>query len=287
MKLQRKNERGAAAIEAVLGITFFMLSILALLMTSVIVRVESKMQYALDQTARELATDYYLLDAVGIAQLTSGTSGRSVEETNKLINNVINFSGTVDDTIGDASSALSDGWENVSLEDLENFAGGAEEAAGLAQDIGNGLETLADDPAGQVKAIINVFAHTLGNRVLSYYVTPLLCKMLVPKYIAQNATDTNKWFKSVGVKVGEDESESVGLDVINFTQSSLLADGRTVELVAVYPLDLKMLTFGIIDKQLVLRQTASTAAWVTPNNGSIKTIGAAYSAHSGSEETEH
>ncbi len=290
MKKLRKDESGAAAIEAVLGLTFFMLSVLAIMMMSMVIRVEAKMQYALDQTARELATDYYLLDAVGVAQFTSGKStngaNQTLEEANSLINNVIDFSGNVEDTAGSIQATMDSGINGVTMDQIQAVGTNAEQCASLAKQIGQNLKNIGDDPAAQVKAIVNVFAHTLGNKVLSYYVAPQLCRMIVPKYIASTSDATDKWLASVGVMYEGVDENIVGLDAIDFSKSTLLTDGRTIELIAIYPIDLKRLTFGMIDSQIVLRQTATTAAWVVPNGDTLQSISEAYGSHQSADDDE-
>lgn len=62
-----KKERGAFAVDAILGITLFLLSILSIMCVSIIIKIEAAMQYAVDQTAKELSSYYYLLDKIGVA----------------------------------------------------------------------------------------------------------------------------------------------------------------------------------------------------------------------------
>lgn len=55
MRFFKRKEKGAFAIEAVIGITLFMLTIIAIMFMSVIIRVQANMQYALGQTAKEMS----------------------------------------------------------------------------------------------------------------------------------------------------------------------------------------------------------------------------------------
>lgn len=278
MKLSKfKSETGAMAIEAVLGLTFFMLAIISVMMMSLIIRLQATMQYAVDQTAKQLSSYYYLLDAAGIAKYTSGNSDddtkqavkpteKAISDTNEIINNVIDFA-------GEAGNASKD-FTNLSVSDFENLKDDAVQMKSKAQELWQDVKALKDDPKGQMKAVITIFARSLGNKALSYYVTPYLCRMIMPNYISGDLKSTEKYLDNIGV-IGDDGQ--TGMDMIDFTKSSLLADGRTIKIVAIYRLNTKKLTFGMIDTDLVFQQSAVTAAWVEPNeSGSLQSIGGAY-----------
>ena len=272
-----KRETGAIAIEAVIGLTFFMLSILALMLMSLIIRIEANMQYAVDQTAKELSSYYYLLDAAGVAKLTSGTSASAdadVENINQIIDNVVSFSSSTNEA--------SDNFAELANGDLSKISAIAEDnypaMQASANNIWESVKSFSDDPEGQVKAVISVFAHSLGNKAMSYYVTPYLCRMLMPKYLSGDLESTNEYLETVGIEGG--------MDAVDFTYSSLLADGRTIRVEAIYKLNTKKLTFGLIDVDLIFRQTAVTAAWVTPNGDELKTIADAYQSEQKSNSTE-
>jgi hypothetical protein len=96
--------------------------------------------------------------------------------------------------------------------------------------------------------------------------------MLMPKYISGNLDETNTYLESVGIENG--------LEGVDFTYSSLLQDGRSINVVAVYKLNTKKLTFGLLDMNLCFKQTASTAAWIEPKGDTLTTIADAYKATS-------
>ena len=268
MKIKRKKEDGAFAIEAVMGLTFFMLSVLAIMLMSLIIRVESQLQYAVDQTAKEMSSYYYILDAVGVAKYTSGSAGASAEETkniNDLIDNVLSFSSEADDMAGTMSNM-----DTIDISQIGQMSGNVEQMATTANDMWGNITAIRDDPKGQIMATLSVFAHSLGNKTMSYFVTPFLCRMLMPKYLAGDYESTNEYLENLGIEGG--------IDSIDFSHSSLLGDGRTIKIVAVFKLNTKKITFGVLDTDIIFRKTAYTAAWVTPNDsGEIKSIYDAYS----------
>ena len=50
-----------------------------------------------------------------------------------------------------------------------------------------------------------------------------------------------------------------GIDGMDFSMSSFLADDKTINIVCVY--QIKVNGFGTFDRTLNMKQTASTAAW--------------------------
>ena len=55
MNRNNRKESGAFAIETLLSLTVFIIAITALLMLSLIIRAQANMQYALNQTAKEIS----------------------------------------------------------------------------------------------------------------------------------------------------------------------------------------------------------------------------------------
>lgn len=271
-----KKERGAFAVDAILGITLFLLSILSIMCVSIIIKIEAAMQYAVDQTAKELSSYYYLLDKIGVADITSGANSTDVNEkvknSNQLISNVFDFATTTETTLDDIKDYKDVNWLDAG--EIENALNTSQDdynaLKSSATEIGNTLKAIKDDGAGsQLKAILNVYARTMGNKALSYFVTPYLCRAIMPKYISGDTDSTNKYLESIGIEGG--------LDQMSFIYSSMLQDGRTINVDVIYKLNTKKLTFGMIDTDLTLHQTATTSAWIRPNSGgTLKTIGGAY-----------
>ena len=79
-----------------------------------------------------------------------------------------------------------------------------------------------------------------------------------PKYLTEG--DVDEYLKDYGIVHG--------LNDLDFGDSSLLDDGRSIKIAVVYKVNTKRLTFGLVDTDIMLRQVAITAAWVTPNNAS-------------------
>jgi len=97
-----------------------------------------------------------------------------------------------------------------------------------------------------------MMAKEVGNEVITKIVAQPICKALMPKYITSGG-DANETLIKMGVENG--------LDGLDFRMSSFLTDQRTINVVLIYTI--KVNGFGIFDDTLVVKQTASTAAWIT------------------------
>ena len=241
---------GAIAIEASLGIFFFLLSICCIMFFAQFARLESQMQYAVNQTAKELSMYYYVLDALDLAQYTSDANknDKNREDLNKTINAFSTFMGDVDDT-------LSIDWDFGSLESAGNTLEKGKEAATNLYSSGGQLfeqlKALGDDPIGKIKVILRIIVSAGKNQV----VAPLLCREFLPKYISDG--DVDEYLQSFGLEHG--------LSDLDFSYSSILDDGRSIKIAVVYKVNTKKLTFGLVNTDIMLRQVAVTAAWVTPS----------------------
>lgn len=262
--IDKKSERGAFAIDAILGLTLFMISIIAIMSMALIIRVQANMQYALGQTAKEISGYYYLMDKLGIASITS------TEIPDEARENIDNLNSTVGSILDFSSSAsnLTEGMDftdGLTAAELQNILSNdnLEDVASKADAMGQKLKTYTQKGTAtdQLKAVIQVFGKSLISQSFSYYVAPLVCEALMPKYLTSTG-DIDEYYESIGIKP----------DSVDFSNSQLLFDGRSIKLVVEYELDIEKLTFGMYKGTLKFRQVATTAAWIQPNGGSKKSI---------------
>ena len=250
------KDRGAFAIDAVLGLTFFMLTILAFIFVSMIIRVQANMQYALGQTAKEISGYFYLMDKFGFASVITGTTNtvtsEQAEKMNSAIGSIIQFSSEAESTVEGASVD----WTNIT-----DFSEDVTSLTTQAQDLCDALRTAMENssPLDQMKMILQVFGKTMISSGFSAVASPLICNCLMPKYLAPGG-DLDAFYETTGIDP----------DSVNFQGSGLLMDGRSVKLCVRYTLNTKRMTFGMIDTDLHFRQVATTAAWIRPENGSSK-----------------
>ena len=256
LKKNSNKEKGALAIDAILGITFFFVTVLSIMFISLIVRVQANIQYALGQTAKEISGYYYLLDKIGVAAATTGSDSSGVKDIDETVGYVIDFSDEAVDMSDKVSKInITDG---ISMDDFKNIdKDDVKKLYKTAGDIGSKLEIIGDDPKGQITAVLSVFAKTMVNKGLSYYIAPMVCKAIMPRYMGGNKEAANKMLNAAGI--------TGGIDSLDFTQSQLLTDKRSIKLVVYYELNAADFTFGIVDKKMIFCQAASTAAWINPD----------------------
>ena len=125
-----------------------------------------------------------------------------------------------------------------------------------AQNVYNSFAPLMSDPKGAITALAQVVAQKGGSALVSRVIAQPLCKALLPKYITQQ-DDASAVLEKMGVVNG--------LDGLDFSLSTFLMDQRTINVVLVYEIDVK--GFGIFDQKLIVKQTASTAAWLADTEG--------------------
>ncbi|MCQ2417725.1 MAG: hypothetical protein MJ071_07935 [Oscillospiraceae bacterium] len=244
---KKHKESGAIAIETIISLTFFMVAIIGLMMVSMVIRAQAAMQYALNQTAKEISGYYYLLDKIGLAEFTSGGSTSvqqaKVKELNKNIGQIIQFSSNGKATVDQISSNFKDG--DFTIPDL------SQNKAELEKTV-NGLKDLwkSDDKVEMFKTVLQVFGRSMINKAISKYMGGFICQAMIPKYLTSG--DVDDYFENVGIDP----------DSLDFSATNLLQDGRSIQLAVYYEIDLSKLTLGMVQTKIGCKQVASTAAWI-------------------------
>lgn len=243
----RQSEDGSFTIEAILSLSIFMFAFMAIINLATIAKVESTTQYAIDQVAKEIAQYYYIAERAGIAN----TSTEGVKEIDGAIQAIVDFSDKSTNIASNYTNATSSNLSGMlaMYSDIENDAN---EIAAAAENVYDSFGPVLEDPKGVISSLATMLTKEFGNEVFTKIIAQPLCKVLVPKYITSSG-DANATLERMGV-IG-------GLDGLDFRMSSFLTDQRSINIVLVYRI--KVNGFGIFDDELVIKQTASTAAWVT------------------------
>ncbi len=263
---RKRNEDGTISIDAVISITIFMLSILAIMMFSLIAQTQSMIQFALGQTAKEISGYYYMLDKIGLTQITSGKT-QEAEDVDAVISNVFDFSTDIDSARQDAQQLIeySKDLDNLDIQEMKNLSNvtiaDIEKTKNDAKVLKASIEKVGEDPVGQLKAIYSVFAKTMLNKGLSYIIAPCVCRALMPRYLGGDREKANEKLKTMGIENG--------LEGLDFSQTELLADGRSIKLIVIYRLNPETATLGMLklpgELGIPVRQVACTAAWIKPD----------------------
>lgn len=248
--MRNKSERGSFTIEAILSLSIFMFAFVTIVSLATIAKVESTTQYAIDQVAKEISQYYYIAERVGIANTESG----GVDEIDDAVQAIFDFT--------DKSTTVASNYSSTTAKDLgsmlDTFSGignDVNEVEAAAENVYNSFGPIFEDPKGIVSSLatmMNKMGKEVGNELITKIIAQPLCKALVPKYIT-SSSGADEILEKMGVVDG--------LDGLDFRMSSFLTDQRSINVVVVY--QIKVNGFGIFDDTLVIKQTASTAAWVT------------------------
>lgn len=245
--MRSKSERGSFTIEAILSLSIFMFAFVTIVSLATIAKVESTTQYAIDQVAKEISQYYYIAERVGVAN----TDSSGVDEIDGAVQAIFDFT--------DKSSTVASNYTSTTATDLgsmlDTFSGvgnDVHEVTAAAENVYNSFGPIFEDPKGIVSSLATMMVKEVGNELITKIIAQPLCKALVPKYITSNG-DADAILEKMGVVDG--------LDGLDFRMSSFLSDQRSINVVVVY--QIKVNGFGIFDDTLVIKQTASTAAWIT------------------------
>ena len=257
MKRFIKEETGEFAIDAIFGITFFMISLIAILFMALIIRVQSNIQYALGQTAKEISGYYYLLDKVGLAAATSRK--KTPTDVDSTIQTIVDFSGSAENAVNSTGGTLtkvqSGNITPAMIEDIKTSATDVNASIESFKAMKSSIEGLNGDSVAQV---LSVFAKTGVNKTVSNLVIPIVCRKLMPKYLSVKQYDTIEAYY-----------EATGISDVEFLGSQCLADNRSIKLQITYKLNLEKYTLGFVKTPIYFRQVASTAAWVRPDDENL------------------
>lgn len=267
----KNNETGAFAIDALIGLTFFMISIIVIMFISMIIKVQANMQYAIGQTAKEISGYYYLLDKIGLASVTSGAVNNETKENLDKLDSTLSSIATLSNDVQYTAEDFKDLQSDFSINSLQKFA--TENQATLnemkteAQKLGNTFKsTTKQNAVDQLKSVLQLFGKSLINKSFSYYVAPFVCQALAPKYLTSG--DIEDYCEAVGINWNG--TKGIDEEYVDFSNSQLLLDGRSIKIDVEYTINTEKLTFGMVKQVLTFHQVATTAAWIRPENGSSK-----------------
>lgn len=253
--MKHGNEKGSFTIEAIMSLSIFMFAFVTIISLAAVAKAESTTQYAINQVAKEISRYCYIADRAAIA---AGLNPDITPKSNETIDNVDGAIQSVFDFTDTFSSSLPGEPSNINAQLTEllsgNNAGDFEAISNAAQNVYSSFGPIMDDPKGAISALVEVVAKKGSSAFISRVIAQPMCKTLVPKYITSNG-DADATLEKMGVVNG--------LNGLNFSMSSFLMDGRTINVVVVY--QIKVYGFGIFDQTIVVKQTASTAAWITGN----------------------
>lgn len=251
--MKKENERGSFTIETILSLSVFMFAFLMFVSLSNIARVESITQYAIDQTAKEISRYCYIADKANLLIHPTDGSEKKMDSIDDAVQSMYDFSDILSDKVSkfkgttgsDFSSKISGIAGSVSKDDFTQMKS-------AAQNVYQSFGPVLEDPKGAITALAEMLTQKASKAFISRVVAQPLCKALSQKYMAVNG-DLDEALKKMGVVDG--------IDGLDFSMSTFLMDERSINVVLVYKIKVK--SFGFFDKEMVIKQTASTAAWLS------------------------
>lgn len=266
--MKSRGERGSFTIEAALVLPLFMFAFMTIASLAIAAKVEASTQYAIDQTAKEISRYCYIASKAHLLADTS-SSDEQIGKIDDAIGAVFDFGNVLGDTAGnyvpsggagseDFITQLTDMASGLDAEQLKDDFG---RVSASAQQLYTAGSELLKDPKGAISALAQVAGSKAISTIASRVIANPLCKALVPKYITPN-DDADEMFERWGVEGG--------LDGLDFSMSTFLMDGRSINVVVVYKL--KVNGYGFFDQEILVKQTASTAAWLAGESPKLSEV---------------
>jgi len=255
----RNTETGSFTIEASLTLGLFVFAFVTIISLAMYATVENRIQYAINQTAIEISQYYYVLDRAGVIQKQNNVDLKVLDDE---IESVMNLSNAVQKGYGDeqdlqASSDISSGDVNSLMDGLDTVKGDWDSIQTAASNFSENSQALMNDPAGVMKALGKAALQSGGTAIISRIIAPPICKGLSAKFIATTNQSADELLEKWGVL--NEQGVPGGMEGLDFTMSSFLQDGRTINVIVVYRIKSLIPSFYPYDH--VVCQTASTAAW--------------------------
>lgn len=246
----QRDEHGYIVVETIGSFLLLVLLITSILSLINIVTVQSRIHYALSQTAQSVSMYCYALEAAGIADDLTAISAKAEDSQEELNKFKTNFNG------------LMDGIETLSPEAVGNHG----EAL---LDQGNAVwEEVSSNPKGTLQNLITYFLDQGSSAALEAALRPLM-----NHYLSNGSMSGDEYLKAFGIGNGTTEGianlEFHSFDVfdtgsIGSNDSKLLTGNGDVKLVVSYDIDYSfgalMLPFD--EPCLHVTQEVLTKAWL-------------------------
>lgn len=245
----RKNEKGAASIEATISLTIFVFVIMAIYMLINYCLVQSKVSYAINTTAKEMSQYSYFYHVFGLddldGKLANGKTqavetfssfnkllGDSKAEINEIQENPTDYFGSV--IKGEKTEDLQDVYKQI-------------------QDVSSNISDVVNDPVEFMKSMASLAGEEVWEHVKSNVIAAPLAKGMTRRHFGNSSESADAYLEALGV-VG-------GYDGLNFNMTTMFENASDdIKIVVYYNLDLA--TVFPFDLNVSICQQASTRAWL-------------------------
>ncbi len=258
-----RREDGVISIETTVCLSLFLFAFLSIISLAKIAKVESMTQYAIDQVAKEMSKYYYIASKVGVGS----ASGQSAGDLDQTVSSIFDFADLANSATQTYGNNSDEGGVQDFVNQMQSAGDDIEQAISISKNFASSFGNILSDPKGLITTLGQMFISELGHQAMSRLIAQPVSRALFPKYIAGNIGDPETTADSILKKLGVVD----GLDGLNFSCSTFLDDGQTINVVVFYVV--KVEAFGLFDKKLLIQQTASTAAWLCNHDENSASIG--------------
>ena len=239
----RKNEDGYIVVETTIAFMLFAFLVISILSLINIVTVQTRVHYALTQTANELSMYSYVIDVLGLTSDIKGLdeTGKEVQEK---IDGVINDLNTIETGVNSFTSDTEKFFDNMDalVETIERITEAGKSLSGTAKEV-------VQDPKGTFVALVRAALDKTKNLA----VQEVVMRPMIEKYLANGDQTAEEFLKAYRINNKLDLSDSVFID-----------SNGDITVVASYDIDY---TFGLLPlpaelSKIHVKQTAKTRAWL-------------------------
>lgn len=230
----RKNEDGYIVVETSVAFMLFVFLVVSILSLINIVTLQTRVHYALTQTANELSMYSYVVETLGLTSTIKGLD-KTGKEVQDKIDGVINDLNTIETSVNGMTS------------DTEKFFDNLDAVIGAVKSLSGTAQGVIEDPKGTFVALVRYGL----NKTKNLAVQEGVIRPMMEKYLANGDQSAKEFLSGYGVKGDIDLSKSVFIN-----------ENGDITIVASYDIDY---TFGLLPlpfTQIHVEQTAKTRAWL-------------------------
>lgn len=260
--MRPKHSKGSITVEAAIVVPVFICIIMSIVLLIRVVYIQGVMQHAINETAREISTYSYIYSISGLQKAHDNTQEK-LDENNQLEEY---FSQAVEayNAVGKSVAEAPDSIENLTTEDIKQIKDrldSLENSFNVSREEVLQITKLIGDIFKEPKKAFISMAYLIGdgsfNAFKTMYISEPVTSIFVKKFLDQDGIDAHTRLIRLSVVDGFD-----GLD---FSQSKLFEDNKTVDIVVRYRIK-NILPIKIIpDINLIQRSTVK--AWLDGEDG--------------------
>lgn len=263
-----RKEIGSITIEATISLSIFIFAFLGISSLTRLVIAEERMQYALNQSAKELSQYMYIFYRAGLYSKENSdstkTSDELIAETSQFTDMLKTKALTYTQGNQFQSEDIASEFEST-INKFDQAKNDVSEIVDAGKSLANKYSAAIENPTEVLTGIYQVIKGETLSTIKSKIIAPVVGRLLMPKYLTTNSKNVDQYLEDIGVENG--------MNGINWGLSQIMEDGRTINLTIVYTIKYDIPLVG--EYEFTVKQTASTAAWakekVVSANGSETT----------------